>query len=369
MKIADEEIKIIQSYIDKNNLKIDSVKGRKTNDYYPNKMYRTHMDYDYLAANNIDAFKLINYLINIRNFKLVIGGSVPFSFKVVMDEMKRETLTGHIHLEKILQNEYQVIVDINMGGFPLGRTGIIKCNNCGNIEIEDLICITLAHLFKHENVFIKDINDLYYLLSSGNVRKEILLKKLKKYNLEDMFFIVYKFLKNNMGLKQVYNVHGSYVMLKISQKTWPYSKKGQFIIKAMDMLKLSCKQLGVIEGVIEAKRQICGSQGRIKTSYYRNLCSTLNQRVYLYPVVLFKKYRELLYEEVKEFKVVDDIYIYNRIIVLPIGLFIIHDNQDTMIERAEIEKQICFVINALNITDDDCNYTYIMEARKDTWLY
>ncbi len=126
MKVADEEIKIIQKYIESNNLKIDSVKGQKTGKFYPEKMYRTHMDYDYLSENYDDAFKFIDYLINKRSFKLVIGGSVPFSFKNVLDVDKKEVLTGHIHLEKILQDKFQVIVDINMGGFPLGRTGIIK---------------------------------------------------------------------------------------------------------------------------------------------------------------------------------------------------------------------------------------------------
>ena len=370
MKIADEEIKIIQKYIDSNNLKIDSVKGQKTAEFYPEKMYRTHMDYDYLSENYDDAFKFIDYLINKRNFKLVIGGSVPFSFKNILDAGKKEVLTGHIHLEKILQDKFQVIVDINMGGFPLGRTGIIKCNTLGKIELEDLICITLSHLFKHEYAFIKDVNDLYYLLNSKKVNKMFLMKKIKKYNLENLFYIAYSFLKEKMKLDEEYYIEGNEQILKVSKQGWPYSVEKHFIIKFLDMLELNQKQFGLVEGIKETKRQIYkfASEG-IKSNYYYDICPILNERVYLYPVVFFKKYKNIDYKNLNDFKIIDNILIFKKIIILPIGLFIIHNNKQDIVKREEIEKEIIYVLKALNIRDEECNYNYIMEARKDTWLY
>ena len=370
MKVADEEIKIIQKYIESNNLKIDSVKGQKTGKFYPEKMYRTHMDYDYLSENYDDAFKFIDYLINKRSFKLVIGGSVPFSFKNVLDVDKKEVLTGHIHLEKILQDKFQVIVDINMGGFPLGRTGIIKCNTLGKIELEDLICITLSHLFKHEYAFIKDINDLYYLLNNKKVNKTLLMKKIKKYNLENLFYVTYYFLKEKMKLDEEYYIQGNEQILKISKQGWPYSVEKHFIIKFLDMLKLNQKQFGLVEGIKETKRQICKFESEgIKSNYYYDICPILNERVYLYPVVFFKKYKDVDYRNLNDFKIVDNILIFREIIILPIGLFIIHNNKQDRVKREEIEKQIIGVLEILNIKKEECNYNYIMEARKDTWLY
>lgn len=370
MKVADEEIKIIQKYIESNNLKIDSVKGQKTGKFYPEKMYRTHMDYDYLSENYDDAFKFIDYLINKRSFKLVIGGSVPFSFKNVLDVDKKEVLTGHIHLEKILQDKFQVIVDINMGGFPLGRTGIIKCNTLGKIELEDLICITLSHLFKHEYAFIKDINDLYYLLNNKKVNKTLLMKKIKKYNLENLFYVTYYFLKEKMKLDEEYYIQGNEQILKISKQGWPYSVEKHFIIKFLDMLKLNQKQFGLVEGIKETKRQIYKFESEgIKSNYYYDICPILNERVYLYPVVFFKKYKDIDYRNLNDFKIVDNILIFREIIILPIGLFIIHNNKQDRVKREEIEKQIIGVLEILNIKKEECNYNYIMEARKDTWLY
>ena len=65
----------------------------------------------------------------------------------------------------------------------------------------------------------------------------------------------------------------------------------------------------------------------------------------------------------------DNILIFKKIIILPIGLFITHNNKQDMVKREKIEKQIMYIFKTLNIIDEECNYNYIMEARKDTWLY
>ena len=91
--------------------------------------------------------------------------------------------------------------------------------------------------------------------------------------------------------------------------------------------------------------------------------------MYLYPVVFFKKYKNIDYKNLNDFKIVENILIFKKIIILPIGLFIIHNNKQDIVKREEIEKEIIYVLKALNIRDEECNYNYIMEARKDTWLY
>ena len=99
-----------------------------------------------------------------------------------------------------------MVIDVNMGGFPLGRTGIIQCNKVGKIELEDLICITVSHLFKHEHAFMKDINDLFYLLRSAELNQNLLCEKLERYELLNLFKVAYCFLKKELHLSIEINI-------------------------------------------------------------------------------------------------------------------------------------------------------------------
>lgn len=368
LSVANEEIKIVNEYIRNTNLRVDSVKGGKTNQFYPDGFYRTHMDFDYLATDFEDAFKLISYLINNRHFKLVVGGSVPFSLKVLTSMDKDEVLTGHIHLEKILQNKYQVVIDINMGGFPLGRTGIIQCNREESIELEDLICVTVAHLFKHEHAFMKDINDLYYLLSSDELSNKVLVHKLKKYELVNLFSVVYQFLKSEMLLEKDIYVDYDVDFSKKRIDLWPMSKKSHFYIKAKDMLELNKKQFGVKLGLQETKNQILSKSGEISTQKHTELVSVMNERVYLYPIVIFNKYINFM--DISGLKSIgSSIYRKEQILVLPIGLFLIQDGLYNNFDRNRLDSQIENLMNNLSLDISTCNFEYVMEARKDTWLY
>lgn len=368
LNVAKEEIRIVNEYIRTANLRIDAVKGGKTNQFYPEGCYRTHMDFDYLAAEFDDAFKLISYLINERHFKLVIGGSVPFSLKALLNMDKEEVLTGHIHLEKIMQNKYQVVIDVNMGGFPLGRTGIIQCNKEGKIELEDLVCITVSHLFKHEHAFMKDINDLYYLLSSAELNTDLLVEKLKKYELVNLFSIAYCFLKKELLLDKEINVDGNVVFSQKRLDSWPMSRKSHFYIKARDMFELNKKQFGERDGMQETINQICGESGKIATKKYCKLTRTMNERVYLYPVVFFNKYVDDLENE-ELINIGSGLFRIGQILVLPIGLFLIQDNTYSEMSRELLNIHIEKLMNKLGLDASACNFEYVMEARKDTWLY
>lgn len=368
LNVANEEIRIVNAYIKKSNLRIDAVKGGKTNRYYPEGCYRTHMDFDYLAAEFDDAFKFIAYLLNERHFKLVIGGSVPFSLKEVLNTDKEEVLTGHIHLEKILQNRYQVVIDVNMGGFPLGRTGIIQCNKNGKLELEDLICITVSHLFKHEHAFMKDINDLYYLLKLSELNQELLSVKLERYELVNLFKVVYCFLKKELKLDTKISIES---VVEFSQKridSWPMSRKSHFYIKARDMLELNKKQFGEYAGLKETINQIYGEQGEILTKKYYELNHTMNERVYLYPIVIFNRYVNNLLSE-KLINIDTNMFRRKQILILPIGLFLIQNDTYSEIKRETLNTEIKEIMNTLGIDTSLCNLDYVMEARKDTWLY
>lgn len=364
--IAEREIQNINNYIKSKALAIDAVKGGKTGAFYPQNHYRAHMDFDYLASDLKDASLLIDYMVNSRGFKLVIGGSVPFSFKVVLDENSCEKLTGHIHLEKILQDQYQVVVDINIGGFPLGRTGIICPNDSGIVGIEDLICITTAHLFKHEVAFMKDINDLYYLLQFKEIDEELLCQRLTKFNLVNFFCIVYNFMKKNLALEKDISICGDELITGISQEDWPFSKKAHFNIKAQEMKKLCIKQFGEEVGMKEAKNQICGNISENKSLMYGLLCERLNSRTYLYPIVLFNRFINI---DDSLCSITDYMKKYKDIVVLPFGLFLMQTPLKGDVIREEVEEDIKFVMETIDIGEEDCNFDYIMEARKDIWLY
>lgn len=368
LNVANEEIKIIDKYITRNGLRIDAVKGGKTNQYYPSGCYRTHMDFDYLAAEFEDAFRFISYLINERKFKLVVGGSVPFSFKSVLNMDGKEVLTGHIHLEKILQNKYQVVVDVNMGGFPLGRTGIIQCNKEGTIELEDLICITVSHLFKHEHAFMKDINDLYYLLSAQALNKTLLVEKLQMYELSNLFSIVFAFLKKEMNLETdiIFEVDANISKKRID--AWPFSRKAHFYIKAKDMLTLNCKQYGGEKGKKETINQICGMSGEIAAIKFVNLISKMNERVYLYPVAIFRDYLSRINPQ-GLINVTDNIWRFNQLLILPMGIFLIQDSLGKEVNREQINSEVFNLLNLLGLDENKCNTSYVVEARKDIWLY
>lgn len=368
LNVANEEIRIVNAYIKESNLRIDAVKGGKTNRYYPEGCYRTHMDFDYLAADFDDAFKFISYLVNERHFKLVIGGSVPFSLKALLNTDKEEVLTGHIHLEKILQNRYQVVVDVNMGGFPLGRTGIIQCNKAEKIELEDLICITVSHLFKHEHAFMKDINDLYYLLKSPELNQNLLSEKLEKYKLVNLFKVAYFFLEKELQLNTKINIEST---VEFSQKridSWPMSRKSHFYIKARDMFELNKKQFGEYVGLKETINQICGGQGEMSTKKYYELNHIMNERVYLYPIVIFNRYVNNLRSE-ELINIDSSMFRREHILILPIGLFLIQNSRYSEIGRETLNTEIEEIMNTLGIDTSLCNLNYVMKARKDTWLY
>jgi hypothetical protein len=54
--------------------------------------------------------------------------------------------------------------------------------------------------------------------------------------------------------------------------------------------------------------------------------------------------------------------------LLSFGMFLIQ-NDKTNLSREKVEKLVESIMIELSIDPDMCNFDYIMEARKDTWLY
>lgn len=366
-KVTDKEIEKIRKHINLNDLDIEQVKGSRLNSLYPQGFFRTHMDYDFLAKNFDDAFILIDYLVNNCDYKLVVGGSVPFSIKLVKHKNK-EIITGHIHLEKILQDRFQIVIDINMGGFPLGRTDVIQSTE--KLSHEDIACITVAHLFKHNHAFIKDINDLYYMLNSNWLNKVKLDQKIKEYGLEYLFgkaisFINSRFKLQGTGLNSI----SRHPLCVFTNNNWPFFRSAHFKIRMINLLLTSINQYGIINGINETKKQLFGDAGQKASIRFSRAFHYLNQRTYLFPIVLFSHYVDI--DENKDIVKMEDypIYTYENIAVLPIGIFLMHHNKNEIIDREQLEKNIVKILSIIGITEEDCNYSYLMEARKDTWLY
>lgn len=155
--IVQSEIEKVYDYISDENLKIYKVKGANSGDLYEGDGIRVHLDYDFVATSAKDAFKLANYLVK-NDFMITRG---VFSLKKIKVN-NLDTYSGHFHLQKILNSQYRIVVDVNFPGFPMGRVDlfypIVEDNK---IIDEDQLLITLCHAYKHRNVYMKDINDIY----------------------------------------------------------------------------------------------------------------------------------------------------------------------------------------------------------------
>lgn len=368
LEVANTEISKIQEFINIKELQIFSVKGSVSNSFYPKESYRTHMDFDYVANNLKDGFVLISYLINVMGFKLVVGGSVPFSIKSVRDKEGKERLLSHIHLEKILQDRFQVIVDINMGGFPLGRSSFIDNDEKGEFSLEDEVCVTISHLFKHEHAFVKDINDIYYFFKSNRIDFQLLKAKLKKFHLFFYFSVIMTILEKSMHLNNHYFHYRNISIIGWGFRNCIIKRRHHFLVKLVDLFCSNCRQFGLIKGVFESISHVKGDFGTIESSKYAMLCNNINIRTYLYPVVFFNTYKGLT--PYKNLKMYDGIIgVYGDFVILPIGIFIMQNYKHKIDNRNGINSVVKNILNDIECKVEDLNFDFIMESRKETWLY
>ena len=168
-------------------------------------------------------------------------------------------------MQKIIDDTYMLELDISFPGFPINRTELFYPEVSNNeIALEDQIIITLLHLFKHSDIYMKDINDLYYMLKDSRLRMSRLNDLLQEYHLMYFFSIALCFImvnypdEDNMfgRVADYMNIENKKIQ-KVLDEGWPYDVNVHRQLKQEDLMK------------------------RIKNK-------PESERLYLYPVVIFK---------------------------------------------------------------------------------
>jgi hypothetical protein len=132
-------------------------------------------------------------------------------------------------------------------------------------------------------------------------------------------------------------------------------------------------------GIAEAVEQCAGAVNNwegIQSDIYRAVNPKKNVRTYLYPAVIFNNLIDLkpAVEELRFETVIEDlVYKYSgvecNLIVASFGIFIPHENRGETKDRSVITAEVLDVLSKLQIDAFNINQNYVMEARKDLWLY
>lgn len=329
-EITRPKMDIIKDFIIENKLNIYFVKGYVTQRYYENPNVRIHSDYDLISCSSKDAFKLAHYLLN-DGFKI---RQHLFSYKKMLTE-KGTIVTGHFHMQKIIDDLYMLEIDISFPGFPINRVDMFfpRYNNA-YITTEDQIIITLLHLFKHSHIFMKDLNDLFLMLSNEDVDVKYLKQTLKHYKIKEYFDLAFTYIYHD--LQKENDKFKRYLLnLEINEEIideysgWPYDEKKHLEIKRKDYEK-------------------------------RIIESPEFERVFLSPVVMFKNLINVsdLKLEFSE-KINESIYTLDytnyRLYVTCFGIFINNNVDTASVNRRDIIYEIesilkkCDIIEILDI--------------------
>lgn len=236
-EITSKQFEIIKNHIIQNKLNIYFVKGYVSQKYYKNPYLRIHSDYDLIANSSKDAFELTTYLLK-NGFTIR-----PNLFSIKNMYYKgRETVTGHFHVQKIIDDMYMFELDITFPGFPINRVDIFypKLND-NEISIEDQIIVTLLHLFKHSNIYMKDINDLYYMLNR-KINLKYLKEKIDEYKLNEFLSVAVMYIRKEYPIDEE-NFEKIIELFKIDRQIlnkypkWPYDSEMHLKIKKKDFEK------------------------------------------------------------------------------------------------------------------------------------
>ena len=230
-EITNKQFEKVRDYITSNKLNIYFVKGYVSQKYYENPYLRIHSDYDLIANSSKDAFELTSYLLK-NGFTIRPN---LFSIKN-MNYKGKDIVTGHFHVQKIIDDMYMFELDITFPGFPINRVDIFYPRLNGNeISIEDQIIITLLHLFKHSNIYMKDINDLYYMLNR-EIKLEYLKEKIDEYNLNEFLSVAVMYIMKEYPIS-VEKFERIIEVFKIDKQIlnkypkWPYDNEMHLKIK------------------------------------------------------------------------------------------------------------------------------------------
>lgn len=318
-------VETIRKFILEDQLQIYFVKGYISQKYYANPALRIHSDYDVIATNCLDAFRLANYLMN-NGFSIRPN---LFSYKPILQD-NMEKISGHFHLQRIIDDTYLLEFDISFPGFPLNRIQLYYPKfEGGDISTEDQVIITLLHLFKHSNVFMKDINDLFYMLQT-EMDYDYLFDRIEIYHLNIYFKVVLRYIINNYPhAKERINPVFLNLCDELSEEyaNWPYDEDEHKRLKVDDY------------------QQRLAQGGEV-------------ERIYLYPVIIFKTLYDMsgtqkLKEEGFALKIINEgiiqcKYANCELYLTSIGILInsfIDTNEVTRIEYIEVIERIMNMLN------------------------
>jgi hypothetical protein len=292
------------------------IKGLVTRALYPETNVRNFSDFDYLTSDFNNAVKLAFILINNGGYEFPLSDSIPFSLKIVLDEQGNELLTGHFHLKKYIGRRY-VEVDVNFPGIPLGLLNTMHYPESfseGCLPFEEQFVIALAHLFKHDVGYMKDINDLYLMLKDPKcleLGKTMIL--LQKYSLEFAAKLIVRFLNRDFNLdsnhspvvRTLFNGTGtidSIIVNYLLKKGWPYRIKPHLFAQAWDIMQRRARHYGWKRSILDIERLLLKQSlstdhpgvnrrtpERQKSIFEEVLNLPLFTRLYLLPLVVFRK--------------------------------------------------------------------------------
>jgi hypothetical protein len=322
----------VKQHIIKTGLDIYFVKGCVSQKYYKNPHLRIHSDYDLISTNSNDAFELTNHLI--RN-GFTIRPNL-FSLKM-MNHNGKKIMSGHFHVQKIIDDTYMFELDITFPGFPINRVDLffptIKNNE---ILIEDQIVITILHLFKHSNIYMKDINDIYYMLQE-DINFDYLKNQLNKYNLTRFFSLATMYIYNNYStnldkISRIIKIFNIEKNILDEYPDWPYDAEVHLKIKLEDF----------------NNRTRCGKE---------------SDRKYLFPLVIFNnkfdftKIKKVKNSGFNTLKICDNIYkiTHRKYIyyITTVGVFMDNYINTTAISRRECLKILNDLLILVKVDDFD----------------
>ena len=346
-EIVAAEIEAVRAYISDNGLRAYFIKGARTQELYkPDKGIRIFLDYDIIADSTHTAFQIVTFLFN-RGFTLFTG---VFSLKKVRDKNNNELYSGHCHLQKLIGDQYKVIVDINFPAFPMGRIALYYPEKItdGEISWEDQFIITLCHLFKHKDAFMKDINDLALMIAKADLNLKEVMRRVEENGLQLFCMVALQYIAENYELSQTRKSE-IYSLADISGQElndWPYSEEQVYLVKKSDL----------------EDRLISGVD---------------NLRIYLFPLALFTKPFELsdemcnnISEKIGKVDCCETgIYFMHtgvgRLVLTTMGLFWDNSNSMVGIEKSAVETVVRKTLEICRI-DHILKVPYLLKDR-DIW--
>ena len=237
--IVKNEVTRLKKFVAENNLKAVFVKGAFTGELYKENVgLRLFKDYDMVALSAADAFAIATFLFA-NGFKIFYN---EFSLKKIDAKDGNALCTGHLHLQKFVWENYEIIIDINFPGFPAGRISLYNPERYDGtrISLEDEFVITLCHLFKHKDVFMKDINDLFLILNLP-LDYEYLRRQLDRNSLNFFARIAVKYILQSYDFdaEKKSRLENFFGVKDFSIGDWPYSYEQVYQFKREELSQRS----------------------------------------------------------------------------------------------------------------------------------